>query len=160
MQKATQLLSISILISIVIIIVTFDEWSNFHKKQITQGDVAGVIDSNTLKVIVAGKYEIIRLAYIHCPEEDQADEAAAVAALRNAVEDKSVRLNIVDIDEDEKKIAEVYANDININLHLIRTGMCYADRKNVEGKGEYLEVEDLAQKEGLGVHRSPEITPG
>ena len=148
MQKATQLLSISILISLVIIVVTFDEWSNFHKKQITQGDVVGVIDSNTLKVIVAGKHEIIRLAYIHCPEKDQVDEDAAITALHNAVEDKSVRLNIVDIDKYGRKVAEVYANDMNINLYLIRTGMCYVDRKNAEGKDEYFEVEDLAQKEG------------
>ncbi len=161
MQKATQLLSISIGISVLIIAATSEQWGKSHARQVAQGNVTSISDGETLKAIVGGKQERIRLAYIDCPGKDQPRGDAATSALRSAVKGQSVRLNIVDIDSYGRKVAEVYSGDKNINLSLVRTGKCYAHVKNAKDKQNYFEAEALALKERLGVHKNTNaINPG
>lgn len=155
MRKVRKLLSISIGIAILVIGVTSEEWSISYAVEVTEDAVTSITDGDTLKAIVDGKEERIRLAYIDCPERDQPRGDAATAALRDAVSSQSVRLNIVDMDRYDRKVAEVYANDRNINLYLVRSGKCYVYRKYAKGKQEYFDAESEAQRERLGVHKNP-----
>lgn len=155
MKKAKKLLNIAFGIAILVIAVTSDDWSKSRAVEIAEGKVTKITDGDTLRAIVAGKEERIRLAYIDCPERDQPRGDAATASLRSAVDGQAVRLDIVDVDRYDRKVAEVYSGDRNINLYLVRSGKCYVYRKYAKGRQDYFEAESHAQAERLGVHKDP-----
>ena len=153
MNKATQLLSISLVISVLVIYMTSDDWTKSHATKVSEGKVMSVADGETLGAIINGEQEKISLAYVDCPGRKQAGGDAATIALVNAVEGQSVRFNIIDVDEHDRKVAEIFVNDQNINLFLVRTGHCYIDQAYAANKNDYIQAEDLAYKENLGVHK-------
>ena len=153
MNKATQLLLISVVTSLFIILVSRDDWSKFHAVKVAEAKILSITAGDTMKALVSGKQEDIKLAYINCPSTDVTAGMDALNTLQDSIKNRQIRLNIVDIDENDRKISEVYANDKNINLYLIRTGKCFLNLENDMKKSNYLNAEQEAKRKKLGIHK-------
>ena len=148
----------NIVFSVVLIIVAIGNFQNklalADSRQSMTGMVTKISDGDTFHFFSNGKNNKIRLAYIDCPEQNQPKGDAATSSLRDSIMGKAVEINVVDTDRYGRLVAEVFVNDKNINLDLVRSGKCYVYPKYAKGQQEYFDAEELAKQERLGVHQS------
>lgn len=144
-------------IGVMYLAITSDEFAQVSADsgEKTAVMVTKISDGDTFNAYGNGESFRVRLAYIDCPEKDQPRGQAATDSLRSAIQDKPVSINIVDTDRYGRKVAEVFVEEANVNLQLVRTGKCYVYRKYAKGRDEYFQAEALAENERLGVHQNP-----
>ena len=96
------------------------------------GRVEGVADGDTLTVSVDGSRHRVRLHQIDAPEMDQPGAEEARRALRDKVDGRYVRLDVVTVDEYGRLVAGVHLGDRDINRELVREGNAWAYRRYLE----------------------------
>jgi len=93
-----------------------------------EGRVVGVIDGDTLDVLVDGTPVRIRLAGIDTPERGQPWAARSKRALAERVAGRSVRVNAVEVDRYGRTVGEVYADGVCVGCELVREGHAWVYR--------------------------------
>lgn len=119
------------------------------------GKVIGVIDGDTLTVLVDREQVRVRLAEIDAPERGQPWSKRSTQALSEKVFGKVVELRPVDTDKYGRTVAHVYLGDRQISRELVREGHAWVYRRFLRDES-LLEDEAAAREEGAGLWGLPE----
>lgn len=122
-----------------------------------EGRVVGVIDGDTLDVLVEGEARRIRIADIDTPERGQPWARRAKQALSRRVFGKEVRINEVAVDSYGRTVGEVYADNVCVGCELVREGHAWVYRKYSDDP-VLLELEAEAREARRGLWGLPEAS--
>ena len=108
-----------------------------------QGRVVGVVDGDTLDVLLAGNARMrIRLAEIDAPEKNQPWGQRAKQGLADLVFPKQVFIEKTGVDRYGRTIARVRADGVYVNSRMVEQGLAWAYR-------QYLTDENIAKAEAI-----------
>ena len=117
--------------------------------------LVSVGDGDTVRVTSRqGEKVTIRLACIDAPETAQGNSGKwSTQKLKELVQGKAISLKPQVKDRYGRTVAEIYAGSKNINLQMVKSGAAFVYRKYLQqcARDSYLQAEDTANKEGLGV---------
>jgi endonuclease YncB( thermonuclease family) len=123
-----------------------------------QATVLSIGDGDTLRVRRGQQRITVRLACIDAPETAQSPwgQQARQALLMRLAVGRPVTIQPHGTDRFGRTVAEVI-RDTNINLALVEDGLAFAYRRYLAGcdGAAYLEAEERARRQGLGVWRVP-----
>ena len=111
------------------------------------GRVVGVIDGDTLDVLVDKRPVRVRLAQIDAPEKRQAFGTRARQALSSLTFRQDVTVT-----------GTVYVGAVNVNNELVRQGMAWAYRRYVTDPA-VIQIEAEARRERRGLWADPSPVP-
>jgi endonuclease YncB( thermonuclease family) len=115
-----------------------------------EGRVVGVIDGDTIDVLVGHETRRVRLFGIDTPERGQPWYQKSKSALSRRVFGKEVRVNDVARDRYGRTVGEVYADNVCVGCELVREGNAWVYRKYTDDRVLYeLEAEARAAHRGL-----------
>jgi micrococcal nuclease len=123
----------------------------------TSGRVVGVHDGDTLTLLTPRKKEVkVRLEGIDAPEIGQAFGNNSKRSLSDLVFGKTVKIVVSTTDDYGRKIANVYVDDLWVNLALVEKGMAwqYAHYSH-DQKLNQAEIHARAEHIGLWQGKSP-----
>ena len=93
------------------------------KEQPRQGaTVVGFTDGDTIKVLIDGREQRIRLYGIDTPEKRQAFGQEATEAIKQIVTGKEIEIKIMDTDNYGRSVAMVYADGQSVNELMVKGG--------------------------------------
>lgn len=122
--------------------------------------VLSITDGDTMRVLVDGENEPLRLIGINAPESGECLAAEATSLLADLVGDGPVRLesDVSDRDDFGRLLRYVYAGDVFINEALVREGLALAHRyePDTARSGELEEAQSAAETDGAGMW-NPEV---
>lgn len=103
----------------------------------------------------------VRLRGIDAPEKRQAYGEEARLSLKEMIGNKTVKLDIKDIDRYGRVVAYVWHNNWNINLEQVKRGMAWAYTEYLDRPyaSEFYDAEKQARKQKLGLWQQVNPTP-
>lgn len=120
------------------------------------GRVVGVLDGDTLDVLVDQRPVRVRLAQIDAPEKRQAFGTRARQALSSLTYRQTVTVAENGPDRYGRTLGTVYVGDLNVNYELVRQGMAWAYRRYVTDPAVIqIEAEARSEQRGLWADPSP-----
>jgi micrococcal nuclease len=87
--------------------------------------VIGIVDGDTIDVLVDQKPVRLRLNGIDTPEKGQPFGNTATDSLKTLIGDKFVRYVVSDSNRYDRSIADVYLGDVYVNLWLVKQGLAW-----------------------------------
>ena len=122
---------------------------------IVKGTVISITDGDTLKALINGKQEKIRMFGIDAPGSKQTWGKESKEALSNLISGKDVSFDIKSKDKYGRTLAITFVGKKNINLEMIKTGNAwyyeFFDKNNLESK----KAMENAKKNKLGLWGTP-----
>ena len=136
------------------------QMSDYSKRNLKQyqGKVLRISDGDTLQIRDEhGQKQRVRLAFIDAPETEQASGKDSQRQLQRLLDNQSVLVQVVDIDNYKRQVAIVWLQKQDINATQIATGMAWqyasiAKRQQTAQGYQYyhcLEQSARSSKEGL-----------
>lgn len=122
------------------------------------GQVVGVTDGDTIKVLCEGIQTKVRLNQIDAPERGQPFGSKAKEGLSNLVFGRTVRLEVVDTDRYGRAVATVWLGETDANREMVRRGLAWIYRKYLRDP-TLIEVEAEAKSSGRGLWADPNPIP-
>ena len=122
------------------------------------GQVVGVVDGDSLRVIHNGRATPVRLTGIDCPEKGQAFGKRAKQATSDLAFNRDVTVLPVGKDRYARTLATIVLPDgKNLNHELVRDGWCWWYRKYAptDADLERLEQDAREKKIGLWIDHAP-----
>ena len=119
--------------------------------------VVGVIDGDTIDVLVGADLRRIRIADIDTPERGQPWAQRSKQALSRRVFGKEVRINEVAVDAYGRTVGEVYAENVCVGCELVREGHAWVYRAYAKDP-VLLELEAEAREGRRGLWGLPEAS--
>ncbi len=120
--------------------------------------VLGVSSGDTLTLLDGTRTVKVRLAFIDAPEPRQPYANHSRRTLTELCSGKEVKYKTLYNDRKKQAIAVVYCNGINVNRHLVKTGMAWVyDEYNQDTILPQLQNE--AQKNRIGLWKDSVVTP-
>lgn len=117
--------------------------------------VLSVTDGDTMRVLVDGENEPLRLIGINAPESGECLAAEAARRLAELVGDEPVRLesDVSDRDDFGRLLRYVHAGDVFTNQMLVREGLALARRyePDTARSDELEEAQAAAERDGVGM---------
>lgn len=129
-----------------------------HARADFDGEVVGVLDGDTVDVLVATKPIRVRLANIDAPEKAQAYGARSRQALADLVFRRVVHVQEHGADRYGRAIGDITADGRSINRTMIALGMAWAYRKYLTDS-TLLDVEASARAGRVGLWADPQPVP-
>ena len=120
-----------------------------------EGRVVGIGDGDTLTLLVDARPVKIRLAQIDAPELRQPYGRRAKAALSDYAFGKPARVEVVDVDDYDRRVGEVYVAGVHVNFEMVRQGHAWAYTRYARGV-EIVDLENEARAAQRGLWRLPE----
>jgi len=130
-----------------------------------QGRVVGVVDGDTVDVLVAGHDSYrIRLSGIDAPEKAQPFGKAAKQAMSDLVMGRDVRVEYEKRDRYGRIVGVVMAGEADAGLDLIHKGLAwhykrYANEQTPRQRQNYDEAETSAKARRIGLWADPNPSP-
>jgi micrococcal nuclease len=120
------------------------------------GRVVGVLDGDSLMVLRDGRQVEVRLYGVDAPEGGQAFGSVAKRFLSNLVFEKTVMVEVRDIDRYKRSVAVVTVDRADVGLDMIRAGYAwhYTQYSN-DARYAAAEQEARAARRGLWQDRAP-----
>jgi endonuclease YncB( thermonuclease family) len=116
------------------------------------GRVVGVADGDTINVLRDGRTVRVRLDGIDCPEDGQDFSQRARNFTRVLVFDRTVEVNVLDVDQYGRLVARVRTGDQDVSVELVRAGLAWHfTRYSKDPVLAQLEREARTEKRGLWV---------
>lgn len=122
------------------------------------GEVVGVIDGDTIDVLVDDEPIRIRLDGIDAPERGQAFGSRAKKALSDAVFGKDVRVIEVDTDRYGRVVGRVYLRRRDVSLAMVNAGLAWHYTQFSDDEG-LAEAQRQARDKRLGLWVDDDPTP-
>jgi endonuclease YncB( thermonuclease family) len=119
------------------------------------GVVSHVHDGDTVTLRLESGDVKVRLGQIDAPELYQPWGSQAMHALESAAEGRQARVEVLDVDRYDRRVARLFVDGEHLNETLVREGHAWAYRRWVRDP-EILEAEATAQREGRGLWSLPE----
>lgn len=127
--------------------------------EVVDARVVGVVDGDTLTVIVNGRQTTVRVADIDAPEKCQAHGARAKQILAELVLGRTVRLTITGKDGHGRSVAKIENDDrTNVSAEMIYRGAAWVYRKYSDDE-KLLKAEGSAQRFRVGLWGDQNPTP-
>lgn len=127
---------------------------NIASSSQTPASVISVHDGDTIHVNHNGKKVTVRLACIDAPEKGQRGRKASVEELNQLLAPGDpVKLRLITQDRYGREIAEVYHDDILVNLQMVREGQAAIYEEYIEpcDATRYRAAQQQAQRSRLGI---------
>ena len=124
-----------------------------------------VVDGHTLAVLDSSNTQHkIRLAGIDCPERKQPWGQRAKQALSDYVFNNQVTVEWDKVDRYGRTVGKILTDDRDVNLALVRDGMCwwyrkYAGEQSPVDRGLYEAAETAARDKRRGLWTDPDPVP-
>ena len=115
------------------------------------GRVRSVVDGDSLIVTIAGVDEEVRLLGVNAPEADECGGDAARAALAALVDGEPLLVVPDERDQFDRLLGTVYLGGADVALELVSTGHAIALSIEHPDRLAYLQAEQDAFIEGLGI---------
>ena len=137
----------------------------FGDESALYGQVVGVIDGDTLKVLVDDQRLVrVRLAFCDAPEKRQAFGNRSKQAMSELVFGKEIELRPHSIDRYGRTVAQVIVNGEDVGVAMLRLGLVwvydrYITEAPAETKGRYQTARDEAKNGRLGLWSDPNSVP-
>ncbi|MCB0333284.1 MAG: thermonuclease family protein [Bdellovibrionales bacterium] len=114
--------------------------------------VIGIVDGDTVSVLIQNHPSKIRLWGIDAPERGQPFSAKAKQALSELCYEQFVTLDIQGKDKYGRLIAIIYDDrDLNINVALVRRGLAWWYKHFAPDVSELKQAESIARDRKLGI---------
>lgn len=153
---------IRILIGVCLVLCAAPLWA----KTVYTGRVVSVHDGDTVRVVdTDGRKRKIRLANIDAPELEQSYGKVSRDALRQAILDKTVQVEVYTTDRYQREVAVLTADNRDINRFQVASGNAWhyrsIARKQQDSRdfADYRRAEDEARQGKLGLWRGKSPTP-
>lgn len=116
-----------LLISLLIVLLSFSRDYNISKKETFIGKVVAITDGDTFKLLTKDSTLIkVRLANIDCPEKKQPFSAKAKQFASDAIFNKIVKISVLKKDRYRRYICNVVYNDsLILNYELVKHGLAW-----------------------------------
>jgi endonuclease YncB( thermonuclease family) len=116
-----------------------------------EGTVVGISDGDTLTLLATGEQRVkIRLAQIDAPEHSQPWGARSRQALAELVFERSVWVQIDDIDSYGRTVGRVFLGELDVNAEMVRSGQAWVYRRYATDSQLFvLEAEARVEERGL-----------
>lgn len=127
--------------------------------------VTNLADGDSFTCLVNGKETRVRMFGIDSPERQQPHYEDARNALRAAIQDKTVELRVVDVDQYERQVARVILpatdgrEEIDVNRQQIAQGWAWWYRTYAPAETDLAEAEEAAKMAGRGIWANGSPTP-
>lgn len=118
------------------------------------GIVVGVLDGDTIDVLIDNKPTRVRLAEIDAPEKSQDFGTRSRQALATAVFQKAVTVRTAGADRYGRTIGTVMVDGRNVNRLMVAQGMAWAYRQYLVDKA-LIDIEAAARAGHLGLWADP-----
>lgn len=128
------------------------------REVVAEGEVVGITDGDTIRVMMDGQPVRVRLSGIDAPEKAQPFGQAAKNALSDAVFGKRVRLGIHGQDRYGRRLADVFAGGDWINLRMVREGFAWRYTAYTHDQ-RLIEAEVTARVGHFGLWTDPSPVP-
>ncbi len=122
------------------------------------GIVVGVLDGDTVDVLVDRKPVRVRLAEIDAPEKAQPFGTKSRQTLASSVFQQMVTVTTAGTDRYGRTIGTLWLKDRNINKMMVAEGMAWAYRKYLSDQS-LLAAEATARDDGVGLWADPHAVP-
>lgn len=128
---------------------------NLSFSQVITGRVVKVKDGDTIVILDESyKEHTIRVADIDCPEKSQAYGKKAKWFVSDQIFNKTVKVDVKNIDRYGRNIGNVFYDDKNLSVELLKKGLAWHYKKYSKNKF-YQSLEDKARKEKKGLFKDP-----
>lgn len=125
-----------------------------------EGRVVRIADGDTLSVLDAANRQYkIRFYGIDAPERGQPYGKAAHRELVRLVEDRQVQLTVKDIDDYDRRVAEVYRDGISVNLAMVEAGYAWWYRYHARSRQDLERAEREAREARRGLWSDQDPQP-
>lgn len=121
------------------------------------GVVVGVLDGDTVDVLVNNRPVRVRLAEIDAPEKAQPYGTKSRQTLADAVFQKNVFVQSSSIDRYGRSIGTLTIDQKSINKMMVSRGMAWAYTKYLKDKS-FLSIEAHAREQKIGLWADPHAT--
>jgi endonuclease YncB( thermonuclease family) len=119
-------------------------------KGIHTGKVVGILDGDTLMLLVNKTFHKIRLAEIDTPDKGQPFGNKAKQILSELVLGKNIIVDVHTIDRYGRAVARAYVNNLGVCAEMVRQGAAWVYREDVKDESLFeLESEAKKAKRGL-----------
>lgn len=120
-----------------------------------------VIDGDTIKVEHNGKIEKIRLYGVDCPENGQLFGTLAKQKTEQLVYQKSVRIEVMDIDRYKRKVAIVTVGKKVLQEELLKAGLAWHYSKYCKAPfcHKWKQLEIMARQQKIGLWKQKNAIP-
>lgn len=118
------------------------------------GSVVGVIDGDTIDVLVENRPVRVRLAQIDAPERKQAFGTRSRQALSTMVFRQAVTVAEAGPDRYGRTVGTVFVAGLNVNAEMVNQGMAWAYRQYVTDRS-LIELEGQARAAHRGLWADP-----
>lgn len=120
-----------------------------------------VIDGDTIKVKVKGTEQKIRLYGIDCPESGQLFGTPAKQKTEQLVYQKSVRIEVMDIDRYKRKVAIVTVGKKVLQEELLKAGLAWHYSKYCKAPfcHKWKQLEIMARQQKIGLWKQKNAIP-
>lgn len=112
--------------------------------------VVGIIDGDTVDILVNGGTLRLRLAGVDTPEKGQPFGNNARQALSELIGGQQVQYVVRDTDRYGRSIADIYSGNNHVNLWLVRQGLAW-HYTAFSSDAKLAEAERIAKSEGRGL---------
>lgn len=129
------------------------------KNRAAEGQVVGVLDGDTIEVMVDGEAKRIRLYGIDAPEKKQAYGPQAKQDLSGIVFGRTVSFVSKGTDRYGRTIAQIYLGESYVNAELVSRGAAWWYREYAPHDNQLAEAEQEARNAFRGLWGSPNPTP-
>lgn len=128
--------------------------------EIFSGEVIGVSDGDTIKILYDGEVMKVRLANIDCPEHNQAFGQRAKQFTSEYVFGKFVTIEDEGHDRYGRTIGEVMPQNqtTDLNHALVQSGLAWVSPKYCHDSSFY-QIESAAQSDHIGLWADPKAQP-
>lgn len=134
-------------------------------RRVFTAQVEWVPDGDTVHCLENGEEVRVRLFGIDSPEVDQPGYEAARDALRKAVDDQTVELRVVDVDQYGRLVARVilpgrgHADEIDVNRRQVADGMAWWYRTFAPNEDDLKSAEQSARSAKRGLWQAEDPLP-
>lgn len=136
---------------------------NCQVTRVLDGDTFHCLPEKILNSVKVHKDGTIttRMRGIDAPEKRQAFGEDARLSLKELIGNKTVKLEVKDIDRYGRVVAYVWVGNMNVNLEQVKRGMAWAYTEYLDRPyaSEFYEAEKQARKQKLGLWQQNNPTP-
>lgn len=123
-----------------------------NEPQVLEGICVGVADGDSLLLeLPSGERVRVRLFGIDAPEKDQEFALPARKKLTGLVYDKSIRVEVQDVDQYGRYVGKVFAGARYVNRFMLKEGLAWHYRHYAADDDVLSEAEARAKAAGKGI---------
>jgi len=137
-----------------LLLLAVSTWACAADVAVIEGKVVGIVDGDTIDLLISSGMIRIRLHAIDAPERGQSRGRASRDALSRMIFGRSVQVEPVEHDRYDRLVARIWLGETDINAAMIRQGHAWTYRRYADDP-DYCAYEQMAREQQLGLWALP-----